>query len=104
MKKLISITAISLVFIGFSCESRPGNPSKRGPGRDGPPPSLEEVFTRFDINEDGKLSEAEVKGPLKNDFAKLDTDEDGFLSKEELEKAPKPQRPQRPGPPPGGRE
>ncbi|MDO5970695.1 EF-hand domain-containing protein [Flavivirga aquimarina] len=53
-------------------------------------PSIDELFTKMDENEDGKLSEKEVKGPLKKDFAKIDTDEDGFITKEELEKAPKP--------------
>ncbi len=55
-------------------------------------PSIEEIFKIMDSNEDRKLSEEEVKGPLKNDFEKIDTDEDGFISKEELEKAPKPKR------------
>ncbi len=59
------------------------------------PPSMEKVF-EMDTNKDGKLSKAEVKGPLLNDFSKIDTNADGFISKEELEKAPKPQRGQRP--------
>ena len=37
----------------------------------------------------------EVKGPLEEGSAKIDTDEDGFLSKEEVEKAPKPERAER---------
>ena len=53
-------------------------------------PSVEEIFKMMDSNEDGKLSEKEVKGPLKDDFDKLDSNEDGYISKEELEKAPKP--------------
>ena len=61
------------------------------------PPSIDEIFKEMDKDEDGKLSEKEVKGPLKKDFATIDTDEDGFLSKAEVEKAPKPsgKRPQR---------
>lgn len=55
-------------------------------------PTIEQVFTDLDADEDGLISKEEVKGPLKNDFAKIDTDEDGFISKEELEKAPKPKR------------
>ena len=64
---------------------------------------------RWIANKDGKLSKAEVKGPLANDFVKIDANSDGFISKEELSKAPKPigQRPQQGqggqlGPPPNG--
>jgi len=56
------------------------------------PPTAKELIKKMDKNEDGKLSQAEVKGPLKDDFKKIDTNEDGFLSIEELEKAPKPKR------------
>lgn len=59
-------------------------------------PTVAEIFKQMDKNEDGKLSKEEIKGPLKNDFAKIDSNEDGFLSKEELEKAPKPERKERP--------
>jgi len=44
----------------------------------------------MDANEDGKLSEEELKGPLKDNFDKIDTDEDGFITEEEFDKAPKP--------------
>tara|TARA_R100000935_G_scaffold2714_6_gene7494 strand:- start:7451 stop:7738 length:288 start_codon:yes stop_codon:yes gene_type:complete len=56
------------------------------------PPTAKELIKQMDKNEDGKLSKAEVKGPLKDDFKKIDTNEDGFLTIEELEKAPKPKR------------
>lgn len=56
------------------------------------PPSFEKLLEKMDANEDGKLSENEVKGPLKKDFAKVDLNEDGFISEEEFDKAPKPQR------------
>ncbi|MBU2974160.1 EF-hand domain-containing protein [Zobellia sp. B3R18] len=56
------------------------------------PPSATELIKQMDADEDGKLSEKEVKGPLKNDFAKIDTNEDGYLSLDELKKAPKPKR------------
>lgn len=55
-------------------------------------PTTAELFKEMDKDEDGLLSEKEVKGPLKKDFEKIDTDEDGFLSAEEIEKAPKPER------------
>ena len=55
-------------------------------------PSVEEIFEMMDSNEDAKLSEEEVKGPLKRNFKKIDLNEDGFINMEELEKAPKPKR------------
>ncbi len=55
-------------------------------------PSIEQLFTDLDSNKDEKLSESEVKGPLKNDFYEIDSDYDGYITKEELEKAPKPNR------------
>jgi Ca2+-binding EF-hand superfamily protein len=47
----------------------------------------------MDKNKDGKLSKAEIKGPLKNDFSKVDLNEDGYINEEEFKKAPKPKRP-----------
>ncbi len=61
------------------------------------PPTFEEMIEEMDANEDGKLSEDEIKGRLKKDFAKIDTDEDGFITAEEFEKAPKPERRERRG-------
>lgn len=69
--------------------------SNQRSGRKGGPPSIDEIF-KLDSNQDGKLAKSEVKGPLLKDFDKIDTNEDGFLSREEVEKAPKPQRGNRP--------
>ncbi len=55
------------------------------------PPSVEEVF-KMDTNNDGKLSQSEVKGPLSDRFSEIDTDKDGFISKKEFQNAPKPKR------------
>jgi len=55
-------------------------------------PSVDEIFEQMDANEDGKLAESEVKGPIKNDFDKIDSNEDGFISKKELKNAPQPER------------
>ncbi|MEL6974724.1 MAG: EF-hand domain-containing protein [Bacteroidota bacterium] len=56
------------------------------------PPSIEKLMEDLDKDGDERLSEKEVRGPLKRDFAKIDLNEDGYLTKEELEKAPKPKR------------
>lgn len=53
------------------------------------PPKFSELLKEMDADEDGK---SEVKGPLKKDFAIIDANEDGFISEEELKKAPKPKR------------
>lgn len=56
------------------------------------PPTFSQLLEEMDKDEDGQLSKAEIKGPLKNDFDKIDTDEDGFISEDEFKKAPKPER------------
>lgn len=104
MKTSTIKTAITILIIAVfaSCKSseteRKNDTSQR---RQGGQPSVTQLLKEMDTNEDGKLSEDEVKGPLKNDFSKIDTNEDGFLSNEELENAPKPER-QRQGRPQGG--
>lgn len=54
------------------------------------PPTFAQLLEKMDSNEDGKLSEKEIKGPLKKAFDKVDTNEDGFITEEEFKKAPKP--------------
>lgn len=56
------------------------------------PPTFEQLIEKMDENKDGKLSKAEIKGPLKKNFDKVDTNEDGFISEEEFAEAPKPKR------------
>ena len=56
----------------------------QGEGRGGPP-NINELFTKMDTNKDGKLSKAEVKGPLKDNFDRIDANNDGMLTKDELE-------------------
>ncbi len=57
------------------------------------PPSFARILKDLDKDEDGKISQEEAAGPLKNDFAKIDTDEDGFINEEEFKAgAPKPPR------------
>lgn len=85
--KTIILGAVLSTILVFSCKD---NKSNKRQGKQGPP-STDQIFKQLDENEDGKLSEKEVKGPLKEMFSKIDANEDGFLSYEEVEKAPKPQ-------------
>ncbi|MBL4605880.1 MAG: YHYH protein [Flavobacteriaceae bacterium] len=62
--------------------------SKQNNRRQGP--SAKEILKMMDANKDGKISEKEAKGPLKEHFDVIDTNKDGFITKKELEKAPKP--------------
>jgi hypothetical protein len=73
--------------------------NQRNENTRGETPDVSQIFKDLDVNKDGKLSQAEVKGPLKEQFNTADLNKDGFLSKEEIEKSPKPQ--QRNGPPRG---
>jgi Ca2+-binding EF-hand superfamily protein len=93
IKKLGLATASILLFslINANALSAQGK-QKEGSGPEGGPPSIENLFKQMDADKDGKLSKAEVKGPLKEDFDQVDANEDGYLTKEELEKAPKPKR------------
>lgn len=83
-------TGILLAFIAlFGIVNVNAQSGERGSKK---PPTTAEIFKELDTNEDGKLSESEVKGPLKDDFSTIDTNKDGFISKEEFETAPKPTR------------
>lgn len=59
-------------------------------------PSIDEIFEIMDTDKNGLLAQAELKGPIENDFFSIDTNNDGFISKEELELHAKVQG-QRPG-------
>ncbi|WP_339714287.1 EF-hand domain-containing protein [uncultured Kriegella sp.] len=85
IKSSITTAFLALLFAGVSY-GQGGQNGQRGQE----PPTVDEIFAQLDKDEDGKLAEKEVKGPLKDMFAEIDTNEDGFLSKEEIEKAPKP--------------
>ncbi len=67
-----------LAFVSVSSAQQRGGEQKA-------PPTYAELVKELDANEDGKLEESELKGPLKDDFAKIDTDEDGYISEEEFD-------------------
>lgn len=90
LKIVIAIITIALFTSCKSSEAERTNTTSQR--RQGGQPSVEQLIAQMDTNKDGKLSESEVKGPLKSDFSKIDTDDDGYLSEAELEKAPKPER------------
>jgi len=89
---------------GFLSMEELANASKfqrrmRPNGRRGERPTVDELIARMDNNKDEKLSKGEVDGPLLDGFSKIDNNNDGFLTKEELVKAPKPEREQQQGSP-----
>ena len=90
--KLAMIGATISLFTSCNMIAQNSGGERQGKER----PTVAEIFKQMDKDEDGKLSKEEIKGPLKNDFAKIDSNDDGFLSKEELEKAPTPERKERP--------
>ena len=47
-------------------------------------PTFAKLLKEMDANEDGKLSENEVDGPLKEQFAAIDADKDGFITEAEM--------------------
>lgn len=73
-----------LTFVSISSAQQRGGEDQKEP------PTYAKLLEEMDANEDGKLEESEVKGPLKKDFSKIDTDEDGYISEKEFEDAPKP--------------
>ncbi len=88
----IGITMLAIVLIASCKSSETENKKGDSQRQQGGQPSITQLLEQMDANNDGKLSESEVKGPLKNDFSKIDTNDDGYITKEELEKAPKPER------------
>jgi Ca2+-binding EF-hand superfamily protein len=88
MKKLTNSTTFkgTLILVAFLATQNQSFAQDRNQG----PPSFAQILAELDKDEDGKLSESEVKGPLKNDFSKIDSNEDGFISETEFNEAPKP--------------
>jgi|GEM_PF-1415775 len=88
----LSLLIIGLLSVTTFVHAQDSNHPRKG----GKPPSVEEIFSQMDSNQDNQLSISEVEGPLKNDFSSIDSNSDGFISMEELNNAPKPQKGQRP--------
>lgn len=90
-KLKVSVLALGLLMVSGYVSAQS---NERG-GKGGKMPTASELIAEMDADEDGQLSEDEVKGPLKDNFAKIDADEDGYLTEEELENAKPKGRPQR---------
>jgi hypothetical protein len=89
-KKLKTIAL--LLFIGsFGAFAQAPTQENRPP--QGRLPKFSELLIKMDKNKDGKLSKAEIEGPLKNDFAKVDKNKDGFITEAEFKLAPPPKPP-----------
>ena len=87
MKRVQSLFGLAMILF---CLTFVNNAQAQGDREQKEPPTYAKLLEEMDANEDGKLEESEVKGPLKKDFATIDSDEDGFISEAEFKKAPKP--------------
>jgi len=95
MKRILTIGLLaSLIFIMLGCAAQNNQAlnNQRPEGQQAGPPSFSQLLAEMDANKDGKLSKAEVKGPLASDFSKIDADDDGFITESELANAPTPKR------------
>ena len=70
-------------------QAGPGQRPQAGPPHGFKPPSVDEVFAKFDKNKDGKLTKDEVPAPIWEHISKADANKDGAVTKEELEAAHK---------------
>jgi Ca2+-binding EF-hand superfamily protein len=98
MRKINLIAPLLLLLVSCKTTSQSSQNSKEQGTR-----NVDEILTKMDVNNDGKLSYDEAKEPLKENFVQLDTNKDLFLSKAEVENAPKPDR-QRPSDGEGGQQ
>jgi Ca2+-binding EF-hand superfamily protein len=56
------------------------------PGAPNPERIVTNMLERLDTNKDGKISKAEARGPLADNFDRADADKDGSLDKDELKR------------------
>ncbi|MCL6268242.1 EF-hand domain-containing protein [Flagellimonas myxillae] len=87
LKSAIAIACFTLLGLTQLSAQKQGENGERRK-----PPTFEKLLEHMDANEDGKLSEDEIKGPLKEHFAKVDLNEDGYIDEEEFNKAPRPKK------------
>jgi Ca2+-binding EF-hand superfamily protein len=67
-------------------EARPEAPASEPPESKSQDP-VTVLFTRMDIDKDGRISPREARGLLLELFTRLDRNQDGYLDKEELQAA-----------------
>ena len=66
--------------------SKSEKPQRGGGMASGGPERVERMFEALDVDGNGKISEGEARGPMKERFAMIDADGDGGISKDELVK------------------
>ncbi|WP_299184734.1 YHYH protein [uncultured Aquimarina sp.] len=79
-----ALFVILTLTILISCKLNQEKKEQQEPN--GQRPSSAQLIDELDSNKDGKLSKAEVKGPIADDFNNIDSNNDGFLTLEELNK------------------
>lgn len=93
MKKVILAITISGLF--FACKSskntststNTGNTSQTAEAARKGSVQKGSKFDEMDTNNDGRISRAEARGPIKDRFNAIDTNGDGMLSRSEMQNA-----------------
>lgn len=81
LHQLVLLT--SLAFTGFAyANHHEGNNKRDGDMRDG---GMNPMFTQFDKDKDGKISQAELKEGMDKLFVEIDTNKDGSITKDEMQ-------------------
>ena len=102
---LRSILLILFVFSIGACSKKTTTPAatentqktkgerpQRGQRGGGRAPQFSNLLSRMDKDSDGKLSQTEVQGQMKENFSKIDQNGDGFITETEFKNAPRPPR------------
>lgn len=97
--KITIITTLVLLFAACSkkttaveADTEPRSERKEGRQPRGERPQFTDLLTKLDANNDGKLSESEAQGRMKENFSTIDADSDGFITEAEFKNAPAPPR------------